>query len=209
VGTEMPQATRWVKTGLFVGVEAENGVAVRLTIREGGRGYAAADQVVIPARAVGNAAPITGEVATIREETIGTVRHPDGTVDVAHSYSQWDVDNGCWPCCFRRDVAHFSGPGAEFLSLLVAACIKQKGRKLRQPNSRRRTPLPELAAMHERRLCSVSAKTGAALLRTRPGCVTNQESMNSLFPHIRIAASATLLHIFQKPPPRLQLAGVG
>jgi hypothetical protein len=127
VATSTPDATRFVKTGLFVGVEARNGVAVRLSVREGGRGYAGGDTITIPAGALGNAAPITGEVTSIREETIGTVRHPDGTVDIAHSYSQWDVDNGYWPRCFRRDVAHFSGPGGEYLSLLIAAYIKEKG----------------------------------------------------------------------------------
>lgn len=128
VGTETAGATRFLKTGLFVGVEAQNGNALRLTIREGGRGYAVGDQVVIPTGAVGNALPITAEVVTIREEVIGTVRHPDGTVDVAHSYSQWDVDNGYWPRCFRRDGGHFSHPaGGEYLSLLVAAFIKEKG----------------------------------------------------------------------------------
>jgi hypothetical protein len=127
VATSTPDATRFVKTGLFVGVEAENGVAVRLSVREGGRGYAVGDTITIPAGAVGNAKPITGEVAAIREETIGTVRHSDGTVDVANSYSQWDVDNGYWPRCFRRDVGHFSRPGAEYLSLLVAARIKELG----------------------------------------------------------------------------------
>lgn len=127
VATSTSESTRFVKTGLFVGVEAENGVAVRLSVREGGRGYAVGDTITIPAGALGNAEPITGEVAAIREETIGTVRHPDGTVDVANSYSQWDVDNGYWPRCFRRDVGHFSGPGAEYLSLLVAARIKELG----------------------------------------------------------------------------------
>jgi hypothetical protein len=128
VGTETPGANRCLKTGLFVGVEAENGVAVQLTVREGGRGYVAGDRVTIPAGAVGNADPITAEVAAIREETIGTVRHPDGTVDIEHSYSQWDVDNGYWPRCFRRDGGHFSHPaGGEYLSLLVAAFIKEKG----------------------------------------------------------------------------------
>ncbi len=128
VAASTPDVTRFVKTGLFVGVEAENGVAVRLTIREGGRGYVVGDRVTIPAGAVGNADPITAEVAAIREETIGTVRHPDGTVDLEHSYSQWDVDNGYWPRCFRRDGGHFSHPaGGEYLSLLVAAFIKQKG----------------------------------------------------------------------------------
>jgi hypothetical protein len=127
VVTKTPGATRWVKTGLFVGVQARKGVAVRLTVREGGRGYAVGDLITIPADAVGNAAPITGEVTAIREETIGTVRHPDGKVDVAHSYSQWDVDNGNWPRCFRRDVGHFSVPGAEYLSQLLAARIKELG----------------------------------------------------------------------------------
>ena len=127
VGTETPGATRWVKTGLLVGVEATDGVAVRLTVREGGRGYAVGDPIIIPAGAVGNAAPITGEVTAVREETIGTVRHPDGTVDVAHSYSQWDVDNGYWPRCFRRDSIHFNMGGAEYLSHLLAARIKELG----------------------------------------------------------------------------------
>jgi hypothetical protein len=127
VRTETPGATRWVKTGLFVGVEAEDGSVVRLTVHEGGRGYAVGDRVVIPAGEVGNAAPITGEVAAIREESIGTVRHPDGTVDVAHSYSQWDVDNGYWPRCFRRDFIHLNAAGAEYLSLLLAARIEQLG----------------------------------------------------------------------------------
>jgi len=113
VATETPGATRWAKTGLFVGVEARNGVAVRLTVREAGRGYAVGDPIVIPVGAIGNAAPITGEVAAIREETIGTVRHPDGMLDVANFYSQWDVDNGYWPRCFRRDFIHFNEPGAE------------------------------------------------------------------------------------------------
>jgi len=126
VGTETPGATRWVKTGLFVGVEAENGVAVRLTVCEGGRGYAVGDRISIPAGTVGNAAPITGEVTAIREETIGTVRRPDGTVDVERSYSQWDVDNGHWPRCFRRDKIHLNRVGAEYLSLLVAAFIDEK-----------------------------------------------------------------------------------
>jgi hypothetical protein len=127
VGTESPGATRWVKTGLFVGVEASNGVVVRLTVREGGRGYAVGDPIIIPAGAIGNATPITGEVAATREETIGTVRHPDGTIDVAHSYSQWDVDNGYWPRCFRRDYIHFNVAGAEYLSYLLAARIKELG----------------------------------------------------------------------------------
>ncbi len=127
VATITPESTRWVKTGLLVGVEAEKGVAVRLTIREGGRGYVVGDTITIPPGAVGNAEPISGEVTAIREETIGTVRHPDGTVDVANSYSQWDVDNGYWPRCLRRDAGHFSGPGAEYISLLLAAFIKEKG----------------------------------------------------------------------------------
>jgi hypothetical protein len=127
VGTETPGANRYLKTGLFVGVEAADGVATRLTVREGGRGYAVGDAITIPAGEIGNREPITAEVAAIREETIGTVRFPDGTVDIEHSYSQWDVDNGYWPRCFRRDEGHFSKPGGEYLSLLVAAFIKEKG----------------------------------------------------------------------------------
>lgn len=118
-------ATGWVKTGLFVSVEARNGVAVRLTVREGGRGYTVGDKIIVLAGAIGNTAPITGEVTATREETIGTVRHPDGTVDVTHSYSQWDVDNGYWPRCFRRDFIHFNVAGAVYLSHLLAARIKE------------------------------------------------------------------------------------
>lgn len=128
VATSTPDATRWVKTGLFVGVEAADGVATRLTVREGGRGYEVGDKITIAAGAAGNREPITGEVTAVREETIGTVRHPDGTVDVAHSYSQWDVDNGHWPRCFRRDRIHFSHVGgAGYLQQLLAARIKELG----------------------------------------------------------------------------------
>jgi len=73
------------------------------------------------------AAVVTATVASLREEAVGTVRRSDGTVDVERSYSQWDVDNGYWPRCFRRDRGHFSKPGAEYLSLLVAAFIEEKG----------------------------------------------------------------------------------
>jgi hypothetical protein len=48
-------------------------------------------------------------------------------VDVARSYSQWDVDNGYWPRCFRRDSIHFNMGGAEYLSHLLAARIKELG----------------------------------------------------------------------------------
>ena len=122
-----PESTRWIRAGLVVGVEAQAGVATNLTVREGGRGYAVGDRVTIPAGAIGNAAPIVAEVVALREETIGTVRLPDGSIDLDKSFSQWDVDNGFWPRCLRRDRIHFTPEGAEYLSQLVAAEIARRG----------------------------------------------------------------------------------
>lgn len=112
------------RVGLRLGVNASGGVVTSLWVREGGRGYVAGDTFTIPAGTIGNTADITGTVATTRSETIGTVRNEDETIDVANSYSQWDVDNGYIPRSARRDVVHFNGFGAEFLCLVLAAKIK-------------------------------------------------------------------------------------
>jgi hypothetical protein len=112
------------RLGLRLGVNASGGVVTSLWVREGGRGYVTGDTFTIPAGTIGNTADITGTVATTRSETIGTVRNEDGTVDVANSFSQWDVDNGYIPRSARRDVIHFNSFGAEFLCLVLAAKIK-------------------------------------------------------------------------------------
>ena len=109
---------------LRLGVNASGGVVTSLWVREGGIGYVAGDTFTIPAGTIGNTSDITGTVATTRSETIGTVRNEDGTVDVANSYSQWDVDNGYIPRSARRDVVHFNSFGAEYLCLVLAAKIK-------------------------------------------------------------------------------------
>ena len=126
VPTTHATSTRWAHAGLIVGVETQAGVATNLTVREGGRGYAVGDLVTIPAGATGNAAPIVAEVTALRKETIGTVRLPDGSIDAEKSFSQWDVDNGFWPRCMRRDRIHFTPEGAEYLSNLVAAEIARR-----------------------------------------------------------------------------------
>lgn len=112
------------RVGLRLGVNASGGVVTSLWVREGGIGYVAGDTFTIPAGTIGNTSDITGTVATNRSETIGTVRNEDGTVDVANSYSQWDVDNGYIPRSARRDVVHFNAFGAEYLCLVLAAKIK-------------------------------------------------------------------------------------
>jgi len=112
------------RVGLRLGVNAAGGVVTSLWVREGGRGYVVNDTFTIPAGTIGNTSDITGTVATTRSETIGTVRNEDGTVDVANSYSQWDVDNGYVPRSARRDVVHFNAFGAEYLCLVLAAKIK-------------------------------------------------------------------------------------
>ena len=112
---------------LRVGVTASGGVATALWVREGGIGYEVGNTIRIPVGAVGNTQEITGTVATLRTETIGTVRDASGAVVVASSYSEWDVANGFLPRCSRRDGVHFNGPGAEYLSLLLAAKINSQG----------------------------------------------------------------------------------
>ena len=119
-------STEFLKTGLKVGVEAKKGKVIALTVREGGRGYAPGDLVTIPSGTIGNTEAIVAEVAGVREETLGTVRNPDGSVDINSSYNQWDLDNGYIPRIFRRDVVHLTARGSEYLGLLLAAKIKAK-----------------------------------------------------------------------------------
>ncbi len=126
IETKTEGSTRFLKTGLRVGVQAKDGVATALAVREGGRGYTVGDIITIPPGAVGNAEAIKGKVAELRKETLGTVRHPDGAVDTAASYSQWDLDNGYIPRVFRRDIVHYTPRGAEYLSLLLAEEIKRR-----------------------------------------------------------------------------------
>lgn len=127
VATVTKSSSEFLKTGLKVGVEALKGKTSILTVREGGIGYAVGDRVTIPTGSNGNASPIIGEVTALREETIGTVRNPDGSVDIKSSYSQWDLDNGYIPRVFRRDAVHFNARGADYLCLLLAARIMEKG----------------------------------------------------------------------------------
>lgn len=119
--------TEFLKVGLRVGISAENGVATAITVREGGRGYEVGDEIRIPSGAIGNEKDIVGKVTELREETIGTVRNPDGSIDIENSYSQWDIDNGYTPRCMRRDSVHFTPIGALYLSHLVAAELKARG----------------------------------------------------------------------------------
>lgn len=135
VNTVCNQQTLWswgevnpyLRTRLRVGVTASGGVATALWVREGGIGYVVGDTIRIPVGAVGNTQEITGTVATLRTETIGTVRDSSGSVVVASSYSEWDVANGFLPRCSRRDQVHFNSYGAEYLSLLLAAKINTNG----------------------------------------------------------------------------------
>jgi len=135
VDTTCDQQTLWawgvvnpfLRTRLRVGVTASGGVATALWVREGGIGYQVGDTIRIPAGTIGNAQAITGTVASLRTETIGTVRDSSGGVVVADSYSEWDVANGFLPRCSRRDDVHFNAYGAEFLSLLLAAKINSNG----------------------------------------------------------------------------------
>jgi hypothetical protein len=127
VATETKGATEFIKVQLKVGVEAVGGIAKSLTVREGGRGYAVGDSVIIPSGSIGNANPIVGEVIGLCQETLGTVHNPDGSVDTEVSYSQWDLDNGYVPRIFRRDGVHFTPRGSEYLCLLLASKIKANG----------------------------------------------------------------------------------
>jgi hypothetical protein len=124
VETQADGGTRFLKTGLRAGVMVKDGVAISLSVREGGRGYAVGDRIIIPPLTIGNTKPIVGEVTEIREETLGTVHNPDGTVDINSSYSQWDLDNGYIPRIFRRDGVHFTPRGAEYLCHLLAEKMK-------------------------------------------------------------------------------------
>lgn len=121
----------YYKKGLRVGVEASNGVATSLWVREGGRGYASGDTFTIPAGTIGNTQDIAGTVSAVQSETLGTVRNLDGSVDVANSFSQWDWENGYIPRCSRIDDIHpgaFSGgSSAEYLSLLLGYYFKSRG----------------------------------------------------------------------------------
>lgn len=105
-------------------VVASGGVVSSLWVREGGIGYNVGNTFIIPVGTIGNAADITGTVTSIQSEVIGTVRNEDGSVDVAKSYSQWDVDNGWFPRSGRRDIVHFNRYGIEYFSLLLAAKLK-------------------------------------------------------------------------------------
>ena len=121
----------YYKKGLRVGVQASNGVATSLWVREGGRGYAPNDIFTIPAGQIGNAQDITGIVNTVQSETLGTVRNSDGSVNLQNSYSQWDWDNGYIPRCSRIDDVHpgafAGGSSAEYLSLLLGYYFKSRG----------------------------------------------------------------------------------
>lgn len=112
------------RRGLKVGVVASGGVVTSLWVREGGIGYNVGDTFTIAAGTIGNTSNITGTVASTQSEVIGTVRNEAGSVNVAKSYSQWDVDNGWFPRAARRDVVHFNTIGAEYFCLLLAAKLK-------------------------------------------------------------------------------------
>ncbi len=127
VDTTTPGGDHQMKTRLKLGIVAENGVAKRLWVREGGIGYEVGDVITIAAGVIGNQEPITAKVTRLRSETIGTVYDTNGGIDTANSYSQWDVDNGYVPRISRRDAVHFNALGADYLSMLLAARIKQLG----------------------------------------------------------------------------------